>query len=699
MNAKRLIGILLLLGIAYAGQAQRLKQFDLDLEQFMENLFPVQDEDIDYEDIYEILLQYYLNPLNLNKATAEELQSLYVLGPNLIRSLLEYRANYGPFLSVYELQAVPGFSLEVIERILPFVTLEERVDADGNLLQRILKAENKYFISRWERTLETRRGYTPADTLSGGRITSRYAGDPNKLYTRFRASKTGDFSLGFTIEKDPGEQMVWNPQQRQYGFDFISSHAMVQNKGKWESVIVGDYQIQFGQGLLLGAGFNVGKGAETITSIRRAHTGIRPYTSVMEAGFLRGVAATRREGDFYLTAFSSHARRSAGLGEQLPLDDEEGTPELFISSIRESGFHRTPTELAGRMRITERIYGGNITYKAPDGRWMIGGTGMLTDYGLPLQRTPRLYNQFEFRGRQNINAGGYYTVLVDNFNFFGEVAFSSSGGMGMVNGALAGLSNSIELALLHRRYDKNFHSFYGAAFGENTRNINEEGFYMGLRFRPNRRINLAVYGDRFSFPWLRFRADAPSDGYEYLARLSYQPSRNILLFFQAREESKARNVTLPERGMSLVDQGLRRNFIFNIEYGNRENLQLRSRVQWSTYELGSSLTGGMTLVQDLNWQWKKWRLSTRYALFDTDDFDNRQFVFERNVLYAFAIPAYFGRGIRTYAMVQYKADKKTSLWFRWARTRFTDRDRIGSGLEIIEGKLRNDLTAQIIRSF
>jgi hypothetical protein len=261
------------------------------------------------------------------------------------------------------------------------------------------------------------------------------------------------------------------------------------------------------------------------------------------------------------------------------------------------------------------------------------------------------------------------------------------------------LSNSLEFSALYRKYDRNFHSFYGAAFGENTRNINEEGFYLGLRYRPGRSLNFAVYADRFRFPWLRFRVDAPSTGHEYLARFTYQPNKNILMYFQAREESKARNVSLPEQGTNAVPQGIRRNYILNVAYGTRENLELRSRLQWSTYALGGQQTGGLTLVQDLNWQWKQWKLSSRFALFDTDDYDNRQYVFERNVLYAFSIPAYFGEGSRTYLMVQYKANPQTSFWFRWAHTRYTDRESVGSGLDRIDGNKRTDLSVQIIRSF
>ena len=34
------------------------------------------------------------------------------------------------------------------------------------------------------------------------------------------------------VEKDAGEEITWNPDKKQYGFDYNSFHAQVLNKGK-----------------------------------------------------------------------------------------------------------------------------------------------------------------------------------------------------------------------------------------------------------------------------------------------------------------------------------------------------------------------------------------------------------------------------------------------------------------------------------
>ena len=53
---------------------------------------------------------------------------------------------------------------------------------------------------------------------------------------------------------------MWNAEQNKYGFDYYSLHFMKDGLGSVKRLIVGDYQLQFGQGLVLGAGFNPGGG-------------------------------------------------------------------------------------------------------------------------------------------------------------------------------------------------------------------------------------------------------------------------------------------------------------------------------------------------------------------------------------------------------------------------------------------------------
>ena len=678
--------------------SQTVPKPDLDIENFIEQLFAMQDEEMDYEVLYESLLQVYLNPLNLNQAGAEELQSLYILSPIQINSLLQYRERYGHLLTLYELQAVPELDLETIYRLLPFVVVDDgEKKANQSFPQRVFSEKNAYFMLRQSRVWEVRRGFTPPDTLNNGSLTTRYLGDPNNLYARFRIQHHQDFSLGFTLDKDAGEQFVWDASTKRYGFNFLSYHFTLFQKGRWKTIAVGDYQVQFGQGLVFGAGYSPGKGAETITTVRRSSTGFRPFTSAMEFGFFRGAAATYTTGQWELSVLYSNAPRDGNI--QSVLDTLENQ-EDFISSLLQSGYHRTPTEIGNKSKAREQNIGGNISFQNLDGTLHLGSNTLYSSYSQPFFRADRIYNGFEFRGKSNFIHSAYFSYNIHNYFFFGEAARSKSGGTGAVAGMMSSLTPEFDLSVLWRRFDKDFHSFYGNAFSEGSRPINETGFYLGLHYRPNRTLYWNGYIDRFYFPWLRFRAYAPSDGHEWLNRLTYSPTRNIKLFIQVRKEVKDRNIPSENTGTGYkLDAGKRRNYVASLDLVVNKRWSMRSRVQLSSYELNQTKTRGFAILQDINGDWGKFRVSARIALFDTEDYENRQYIYEKNVLWAFSIPNYNGQGMRYYLLGQYNISKKITLWARWARISFTDRDEIGSGLQTIQGNKYSESTVQLRYEF
>ncbi|HNV30703.1 MAG TPA: hypothetical protein PKJ83_16275, partial [Cyclobacteriaceae bacterium] len=115
---------------------------------------------------------------------------------------------------------------------------------------------------------------------------------------------------------------------------------------------------------------------------------------------------------------------------------------------------------------------------------------------------------------------------------------------------------------------------------------------------------------------------------------------------------------------------------------------------FNTYEVGTSTTHGMVVLQDVTLSFRKFTFSGRYALIDTDDYDNRLYVYEKDVWLAFTFPAYYGVGIKNYLLFQYAVSKKIDVWLRWGYERYTDRETIGSGGETIAGNTQNDLRFQ-----
>lgn len=664
--------------LALPGWAQQPRR-PVDLNGFLQNLFPVQTEGIDYQSVFDNLAQLYATPLDLNTATRDELSATYLLDERQLTGFLNYREKYGDLLSVYELQAVAELDLLTIKRLLPFVEI-----GTNALANRLPAPADHYLLMRYEQTVEQQKGFTEGQPDKNGKYPTRYLGGAGQWFARYRYSRPRAYSVGFTVEKDPGEAFNWRPGTRQYGADYISFHAQIQNRGRWRSLIAGDYQLQIGQGLVLSAGFVLGKNAETVQTVRRPTLGARPYTSLTEYGYLRGATATyalSRHLD--ITLFAARNRRDANTAPSTSTAIVEGT---IATSIQTSGLHQTPSELADRASLIETNLGGHLLYHLGQ-LLQLGATFLHTRFNIPLLKRNLKYNQFEFTGDRNTVVGLHGGYVYRNLNFFGEVAHSSgsrtnSGGIGVVGGMLASLSRRLDLSVAARHYDRNFHSLYANGFSENTRTVNETGLYVGTKYSVYRKLTLSSYVDFVRFPWWRYLVDKPSGGIDFLFQGAYSPDRHTTFSLVFHEEHKEKNKPGSKTTPREVVGTTRRSLILNAEYGVSQGFTMRSRLQAGTFGYaGLAASKGFALIQDVNYTMRRWSLSGRVALFGTDDYDSRQYVYERDVLYAFSFPAYYDRGIRHYLLMRYEASHHLDLWLRWARTDLTNQPTIGSDLD------------------
>lgn len=660
------------------------------LNRLFQELFPTQAEGINYQVIFDNLAQLYSNPLDLNTATRDELAATYLLTERQLTSLVAYRATNGPLLAVAELQAVPDFDVPTIQRVRAFVTVRA-----ATLTADLPSPSDHYLLARYERVLETQKGFTEATPNKNGTLPTRYLGSPGQWYLRYRNSRPGTYSVGITLEQDPGEPFRWSPATHQYGPDFISFHAQIQQRGRWKNVIIGDFQQQVGQGLILSAGFSLGKNAETILTVRRPTLGSRAYTSLSEYGYLRGLAATYAlTPHLDLTLFGAYNRRDANVAVGKTPDDAD-----VVTSFLTSGLHQTPGDLLDLRAVSETNLGGHLHYQRNS--LQLGVTYLQTTFDKPVQKRDLPYNDYEFRGTKNRLVGLHGGYVWRNLNLFGELAYSSgsitnSGGVGAVLGTLVGVSRRLDLALLARHYDRNFHSFYASSFSESSRSINETGLYGGLKYSVYRKLTLSGFVDWFRFAWWKYLVDGPSGGFDYLFAATYAPDRQTRFTLIFHDEYKQKNSPQSKTSPKALTTTSRRNLALTADYSPLPGLTMRSRLQAGTFGYASvaSSSRGFALVQDATYERGRWSLSGRVALFNTDDYDSRQYVYERDVLYAFSFPAYFDRGIRHYMLTRYTASKHLDIWFRYARTDLTNQPHIGSDLDLIAAPHKTELTLQ-----
>jgi len=665
----------------------------VDFENVIESLLPQQEYDIEYNDLYDRLFSLYSSPVNLNTVSRADLQSLYFLTEEQITGLLDYRNEYGKFRTFYELTTIDGFDRNVIEKLMAFARIE---DSERESFANALKhpVSHQIFL-RYQTVIEKKKGYTSPDTLSEGRITSRYAGDPGRLYARYLFAKPDRYSFGFTVEKDPGEKLVWDRSTKRFGMDYYSFHAMVENVWVFDKIIVGDFSLDFGQGLVFGTGIRVGKGTEPVSTVRRNGVGLKPYRSVYESKDFSGVATSINRGIMSLTVFYSDVRRDARI--QSVTNNDYSTSQ-FTSYISSVGLHRTPSEIDSKHRISERSAGGNLNVDILNKKLEIGLNSIYSEYDKSIVPGEDTYKLFQFRGRSNINSSIYVNYHLKKAHLFSEMAFSQDGGFARSAGVILNVSSYVQAAIHYRNYDMNYYSFTGNAFGENSIIGNEKGIFWGLNIKPINKLLFTTYFDYFNFPWLKYQVDAPSDGVDFLASFNYETSAKSNLRIIYRDKTKSQNIATDA---SIVDIQAKRISRVMIDFNYRINssIEMRTWVQSLLAKFGNNRKTGFFIAQDLVGKLGDWSLSGRFAIFDADDYDSRVYTYERDVLYVYSVPSFYNSGVRYYLLLRYDMSKHLSFWIRYAQTRYYNINTIGSGLEEINGNTKTDLSLQLKINF
>lgn len=662
--------------MVYAQEVQ-----NTSVEQALEDLANADETETEDDSYQQALSQLRRNPLNLNTASLADLQVFRVLNEMLLLQLLNYRRLMGPFHSIYELQAVPGWDVETIQRILPYVTIGPSQSMVDDLRGRFSGGSHSLLL-RIQEVLEQSKGFTPD---SAGN--TRYLGSPMRVFFRYKYVYKNNMQFGIVGDKDAGEQFGKGAQKN--GFDFYSMHFFARNLGVVKRIAIGDYTVNMGQGLLTYQSLAFRKSVDVL-NVKRQTEIFRPYNSAGEFNFHRGAAITVGVKNWYLSAFVNKRKVSAtALSDTAEFED-------FVSSVLTSGLHRTQAEAAKRYNTDEFGLGGSLQYRTS--KLQLGANVVHYELERPLIRQNEPYNYFRFNGKKVTGISGEYGYTFRNIHMFGEVAFNPGGSTAQVHGLIANVDRNIDVSLVYRNIAKDYYTLYGNAFTENTAPTNEKGMFMGLTMRPWKAIKLDVYADVFKFPWLRYRVDRPSEGKEYLVQLTWKPNKQVEVYTRYRAETKALNYSLPNDPTKVTQDIPRQNWRTHISYKVSPSVTLRARAEAIWYDRdGDEAEQGFMVYTDFNYKpmLKPLSFNLRLQFFETDDYNSRIYAYENDVLYGYSIPPLYGKGFRWYTNVNYDITRNISVWFRLARSYYPDQTSIGTGLDEIPYNHRTDYRVQV----
>ena len=677
------------------------------------------DEETDYEDLLDNYIFLSDNPVNLNSEEVMRLVELHLISVFQYEELQKYRRYYGDFLFLEELEMVEGFDEQTVAIIKPVVRIELDLGKDRITLNKLARYGKHQLVGRYEQVLEQQQGYAPIDDSALlAKPNSRYLGRPQKLQFRYTYNYRNKIRAGFTLEKDAGELFYTDKvsdtiqkllgSQYHRGFDFAGFHLYAKDLGIVKAAALGDYQLAFGQGLTMWSGMSFGK-AGAGSSVMKQGRGLTAKASASEYAFMRGAAVTLGKGPFSGTIFYSNRLVDANISVADTLENEA---EL-VSSLQETGYHRTIGELQDRHAIRQQIIGGHLAYAIA--HFEVGYTAHHTWLNVPLELRPSHYNQFYFQGSQLTNQGVDFKYVKGKYAVFGEVAMSMNPDSTAIVGAstgsatlshVAGLvgltvkpAGYLNFTVMYRDYGKAFQNLYSNAFGEGSRNQGQRGIYLGVEAAPAPYWNLLAYVDQFQFTWLTSQVNAPSRGHDYYLRVSHSFSKRADAYLQFRSKTKMKNSTDGQVFTHYPIFYTKNSLRFNINYKIGRDFTAGNKAEYAHYRNDDgSNEHGYFLCQDIAYkpEEKPYSLTFRYALFDAQDYNARIYAYENDVLYSFSVPALYGKGMRVYLLGKVKLFNALTLYARIGRTIYSDRDQIGSGLTLIEGNHKTDLKVEAI---
>lgn len=652
---------------SYQLKSQTLYSVDKWMEYIEEMASETEDEER-IEALYTDLSYLTEHPFELNTVTEGQLKRLPFLSDLQIRELLEYRSRYGKMLTLYELKNVEAFDLETISLLVPFIYISEIiVDKRPITVKNLLKRGSNNLQIRYDRCFQQKKGYCSyPDSVLQQYPNRKYLGEPFYHSVRYSYEFDERIQFGLVAEKDVGEPF-WNEYHK--GYDYYSVHLFLKEMNKWlKSLAIGDYKISFGQGLVISNDFSPGRNA-LVSQTERRTNGFRRHFSTNENDFFRGAAATVNWKNLDINLFYSYRKLDGGVDSTI------------VTSFKTDGLHRLVRDREKMHKVSMQTYGGNVRYATPG--LCIGLTALSYSFGnYSIQPDPKPYNLFYFRGNRNLNISVDYLLKNKLIKFYGETALSRNGAVASLNALQLTPASYFSLLLLYRYYDKRYQAFFGNAFSQNSAVRNEQGMYIGMQWTPFARWKLSAYADVFRFPWLKYGVDAPSTGKEYMLQIDYTPSRNLSVY--VRYKYKQRENITPYHQQRLRMQAL---------YTISSSVSLRTSADGICYTEANEKSRGWMIAQSVGWKPVDVPVQTDFHIagFHTDNYRTRIFSYEKNILYAFNMPSFYGKGVRLALSFRWDIVKQLSVSAKLGYTYYADRDVVGTDLGEIEGNIKADI--------
>lgn len=660
------------------------------LEQLTAELDVEGEEVMEVTNLYDDYVYLHANPININSADSTELQQLGFLSGWQIEGIHAYIYRYGPLRSVGELMLIPELDYYTRQLLSYFVIFGKATQPKETLREtwhRMLTRGRSEVSSRLDVPLYQRAGYAPRTQSQLDATPSRYY-TGNALYHNLRYNyRYGTrMSWGISTEKDAGEPIFTHDAPLP---DYLSGYLQLGDMGILKNLVVGNYRLRFGQGLVLNSDFALGKNM-LLQGLSRQTASIKPHRGTGEGDYYTGAAATVEWRAWQLTTFASFRRLDATL---------DG---VSILTLKTDGFHRTLLEQARQGNTRGNLFGAHLGYAAHG--FHLGVTAMYQSFNRNFTLSSQSYKRYSLQGHDFWNASVDYAWHHHRLSIVGETAIDMKGAIATLNTLRVKLLDKLHITLLQRYYAHDFWALEGKSFSSSSDIRNERGIYLGAEWQPHRRLLLTAYADGYHFPYLRYRVSAPSYGTDGVINAHYTINDHHRLqlryHFRLKQRDVAEGYQLPNGG--LLNEWTHR---LRLQWGGAITPTLSSQamvegclVQAETPSMGTM--GSVQATYSPAWGCHELRFAVGITAFYAD-YAARLYGYERGLLYAYNYQMYYGTGIRNYLLLQYSHREvpRLTATFKLGSTHYFDRDIIGSGATMISVNHREDIQLQVRYTF
>ncbi|MBP3774854.1 MAG: helix-hairpin-helix domain-containing protein [Bacteroidaceae bacterium] len=625
------------------------------------------------------LLELHRQPIDINRAQAEDLLQLPFITPPMADSILSYRRRQGALLSLEELAFVKGISHQARRWAHLFLTCGSdprpptpaghRPSHDCQHLLAANAAIPLYLRAGFGKYSKDQLAQSP---------NKAYQGPPLAATLRYRGQWSDRLEWGLTGQTDEGEPIG---RRGNHLADYQSAFLLGRGHGLLRRWAVGDYRMHLGLGLTVGQGM-WNNALSLLDFPRNTRQGIVKHSGTDETHFLRGAAATLGLGRWQATFFASHRRLDATI--------QDGRVSTWLTT----GLHRTALELQRKGNLACTAWGGQMAWQ---GRHLtLGLNALRLHYGHPFTTGTALYRRYYLQGSQAANYSVHYALHWKNISLSGEEATDGHRGWAALNRLHLSPTRHWAVSLVHRCYDKRYNAPMAFAYSLGGHVKNEHGLLGGVRWSPHRHWTCKAYADYAFHPYALYNATRSSQRWAALAQAEYtwQDHHALLLRYRLRNretDNADRTALTPAATHSVRIQahyGVGRARAVSTLDGVCHTATGKTR--WGRM---LSQRMSMALVND------RIRIGLMGALFHTADYATALHLYEPQLRYTFSFPACFYHGWRGVAMATGRWNRACEVGIKYAVTHLTNRSTIASGTQRIDSPTQQDIQCQWVWRF